>query len=150
MPKIKVLVPAIVFLVYYLIGVTIISNKFYNRAKEPLEFLEEAEQAVTVDGARKALEKGMPLLKEHFADTLEIKVWQSNLNYLKEQPPQTLLAPQIAESIKSNAEDIYQGYSPGTAWGIVNFISALILGLIFMMLILNLIFWLGDMSMGLH
>ena len=143
--KIKVIVPAIMFSVGFLIGVNILSDKFYDRAKEPVEFLEEAKQAVTVDGAKKALEKGLPLLEEYFPDTVEIKVWQSNLNYLKEQPPQTLLAPQMAESIEDNAEDIYYGYSPGKVWGVINIISLLMLLLIIVVLFLGFYIWLEDL-----
>ena len=119
MPRTKIPLSIIIIHTLFIFGVFLVSNKFYDRAWEKIDFLDEAEQAATVNVATNALERGLPWLEEHFADTVEIRVWQSNLNYLKKQPPQTLVSPQIKKSIAKNSEAIYSKFSPGLFWDVI-------------------------------
>lgn len=111
----------------------IISKRNYNRADAKLDFLEQAQQAATVEPARKALEKGKPWMEENFADSVELTIWQSNLNYLKTQSPQALIPDQIKQSIVDNAEYIYHR-SSANIWYALYF-SCLLLNIVFIALL---------------
>lgn len=87
-----------------------------DRAIAEVNFLEEARQAATVGTARDALKIGTPWVQKYFAEESELRIWQSNLNYLKEQPRKALLPPQIKSSISDNTKDIYKEYEPGKFW----------------------------------
>ena len=111
-----------------------------DRAQEQVDFLAEAEQAATVGAARDALERGMPWLEEHFVDSPEMRIWQSNLDYLIEQPQQALLPSQIKQSISQNSEAIYNDFYPGRLWDAVRLSSILmcfILATLFLMFSLS-------------
>lgn len=105
------------------------SANYYSRALERVDFLEQAQQAATVGAARDALERGMPWVEKHFAGKSELRIWQSNLDYLKEQPQQDLIPYQIKESLADNTDDIYSYIQPGSFWLIVSLVS--IAGVVF-------------------
>ena len=88
----------------------------YNRAQQQIDFLQEAQQAATVDAARAALERGEPWLEKHLADSAQLRIWHSNIDYLKEQPELTLLDPIIKKSISKNAIAVKASFATGWLW----------------------------------
>ena len=95
-------------------SLSIISFNNYFQMTAEIDFVQEVHQAVTVDAARNALVRGEPWLTEHLPNTAKLRIWQSNLNYLREQPALSLLPPQIKASIDSNANSVE--YSRATGW----------------------------------
>ena len=112
-----------------------VSGKHYNRAKKQLEFLKEAENAATVDAAEDALERGMPLLEKHFANSMELRILQSNLDYLQQQPPNTLIPPAIEESISINSDRIHNDFTTNEPWDSIFFVSIWVFGFVITMLL---------------
>ena len=115
------------FIFLFSLSATIVSfiksENHYRRAAEQIEFLKEAERSATVDAATDALERGMPFLEEHFADSMELRILQSNLDYLQQQPPQTLVPAQIEESISVNGDRIYDEFTSGEPWDSIFIVS---------------------------
>lgn len=107
------------FLTVIFLGSGIIFSTKANRAATETDFISEARQAATVDAAVNALDRGFPWLEEHFANTVDLRIWQSNLNYLKQQPSNALLSPQIQESIRSNANSIKLSWAAGGWWAFI-------------------------------
>ena len=101
----------------------IVSGSRYLQAIKQIEFLKEVERSATVDTATDALERGMPFLEKHFADSMELRILQSNLDYLKQQPPQTLVPLQIKESISVNANSIHYEFTSGGSLYLVFLVS---------------------------
>lgn len=95
---------------------SIIASIYSDRAIAEVNFLEEARQAGTVGASLAALETGTPWVQKHFAGESELNIWQSNLDYLREQPRQALLPLQIKQSISDNTKVIYREYNPGVFW----------------------------------
>lgn len=116
---------ALIFLFSFITTIVsgIVSINHYNRYLKQIEFLKEAERAATVDIATDALEKGIPFLKEHFANSMELRILQSNLDYLKQQPSQTLIPPRIKESISINADNIHYEFISNEPWLLVFAVS---------------------------
>ena len=106
-------------MIIFFVSLTIISSNKFLRMSAGTNFLYEARQAATVEVARNALEKGEPLLIERMPNTLELKIWQSNLKYLREQPALSLLSPQIEKSIDSNVDNIEYSKEMGFGWMII-------------------------------
>ena len=104
----------LICLTVFFIGSGIISFDIYNSTSSQIDFLSEARQAATVDTATNALSRGLPWLEKHLPDTANLRVWQSNLNYLNQQPSNALLSAEIKESIDSNVSSI--ALSKATDW----------------------------------
>ena len=112
----KQLILISVWFCLFLLITSIISGKLYARATAKLDFLEEARQAATVGAVRDALERGTPWVQKHFMGESELRIWQSNLEYLSEQPRQALIPSQMKKSVSSNTKDIFSEYNPGGLW----------------------------------
>lgn len=95
---------------------SIIAPTGRDRAINKVDFLKEARQAATIGAARDALETGSPWVQKHFAGESELRIWQSNLGYLSQQPRQALIPLQIKQSISDNTKDIFNEYNPGEFW----------------------------------
>lgn len=117
----------------------IISQNHYRRAKKQIEFLEEVERAATVDAAEDALERGMPLLEKHFAGSMELRILQSNLDYLQQQPPHTLVPSAIEESISVNSDRIHNEFTSSEPWDSIFFFSIWVFGFMVTMLIISIL-----------
>lgn len=91
----KQLILISVWFCLFLLMAHIISGKLYDRAIDKVDFLEEARQAATVGAVRDALERGNPWVQKHFIGESELRIWQSNLEYLNKQPRQALIPSQM-------------------------------------------------------
>ena len=125
--KVNRLVASFIFIFLFSLITTIVlgtvSGNRYQQDSKQIEFLEEVEQSATVDAATDALERGMPFLEKHFADSMELRILQSNLDYLKQQPPSTLVPLQIKESISVNANSIHYEFTSGGSLYLVFLVS---------------------------
>lgn len=100
-----------------------VSGNRYQQDSKQIEFLEEVERSATVDAATVALERGMPFLEKHFPGSMELRILQSNLDYLKQQPPQTLIPPAIKESISINGDRIHHEFTSNEPWNSILIVS---------------------------
>ena len=121
------------FIFLFSLSATIVSGivfgNRYSRYLKQTKFLKEADRSATVDAATSALERGMPFLEEHFADSMEIRILQSNLNYLQQQPSQTLIPSRIKKSISINADNLHSDFIFDEPWLLVFSISLSTTGL---------------------
>ena len=100
------------------------SYHHYNSIRKQVYFLSEAEQAITVGAAKNALLRGIPWLEEHLADSAELRIWQSNLDYLNQQPESTLVAPEMKQSISKNINAIDNNSAAGKFWMYITILFA--------------------------
>ena len=125
--KVNRLVASFIFIFLFSLITTIVlgtvSGNRYQQDSKQIEFLEEVEQSATVDAATDALERGMPFLEKHFAGSMELRILQSNLDYLKQQPPQTLVPPAIKESISTNGDRIHDEFTENEPWDSIFLVS---------------------------